>query len=52
MSVVLEGQGLARSYDVTRGIFAKPSVVQALAGVSFQLEAGKTLELSSTLKAR
>jgi dipeptide transport system ATP-binding protein len=43
MSVVLEGQGLARSYDVARGIFAKPSVVQALAGVSFQLEAGKTL---------
>jgi dipeptide transport system ATP-binding protein len=43
MSVVLEGRDLARSYDVTRGIFAKPGVVQALAGVSFQLEAGKTL---------
>jgi dipeptide transport system ATP-binding protein len=43
MTVVLEGRGLARTYDVARGLFAKPSVVQALAGVSFQLEAGKTL---------
>ena len=43
MTVVLEGQDLARSYDVSRGLFAKPAVVQALAGVSFQLEAGKTL---------
>ncbi len=43
MTVVLEGQGLARSYDVARGVFAKPGVVAALAGVSFQLEAGKTL---------
>ncbi len=43
MTVVLEGQNLARTYDVARSLFAKPSVVQALAGVSFQLEAGKTL---------
>ncbi len=43
MTVVLEGRGLARTYDVARGLFAKPSVVHALAGVSFQLEAGKTL---------
>ncbi len=43
MTAVLEGQDLARSYDVSRGLFAKPAIVQALAGVSFQLEAGKTL---------
>jgi dipeptide transport system ATP-binding protein len=43
MTVVLEGRNLTRTYDVTRGLFAKPSVVKALAGVSFQLEAGKTL---------
>jgi dipeptide transport system ATP-binding protein len=43
MTVVLEGQNLARHYDVSRGLFAKPAIVQALAGVSFQLEAGKTL---------
>ncbi len=43
MTVVLEGQNLARHYDVSRGLFAKPAIVQALARVSFQLEAGKTL---------
>jgi dipeptide transport system ATP-binding protein len=43
MTVVLEGRNLARSYNVARGMFARPSVVKALAGVSFQLEAGKTL---------
>ncbi len=43
MTVVLEARDLARTYDVSRGLFAKPSVVQALSGVSFKLEAGKTL---------
>jgi dipeptide transport system ATP-binding protein len=43
MTVVLEGRDLAQTYDVARGVFTKPSVVHALAGVSFQLEAGKTL---------
>ncbi len=43
MTVVLEGRNLARTYDVARGLFAKTSAVHALAGVSFQLEAGKTL---------
>jgi dipeptide transport system ATP-binding protein len=43
VTIVLEGRNLSRSYDVTRGLFAKPSVVNALDGVSFQLEAGKTL---------
>jgi dipeptide transport system ATP-binding protein len=43
MSPVLEARGLARDYQVTRGLFAAPSIVQALAGVSFALEAGRTL---------
>ena len=43
MTVVLESQDLARSYDVSRGMFGGKATVHALAGVSFQLEAGKTL---------
>jgi dipeptide transport system ATP-binding protein len=43
MSPVLEARGLARDYQVTRGLFAAPSIVHALAGVSFTLEAGRTL---------
>jgi dipeptide transport system ATP-binding protein len=43
MTVVLEGVELARTYEATRGLFKAPASVYALAGVSFQLEAGKTL---------
>ena len=43
MSVVLEGYDLTRDYSQTRGLFGKSATVHALAGVSFQLEAGKTL---------
>jgi dipeptide transport system ATP-binding protein len=43
MSPVLEARGLARDYQVTRGLFSAPSIVRALAGVSFTLEAGRTL---------
>jgi len=43
MSVVLEAQNLHRHYAVRRGLFAKPATVHALAGVSFQVQAGKTL---------
>ncbi len=43
MTVVLEGRDLARTYDVTRGLFGGSATVKALAGVSFKLEAGKTL---------
>ena len=42
MTVVLEGRDLARDYSQTRGLFGKTATVHALAGVSFQLEAGKT----------
>ena len=40
---VLEARDLRRDYDVRRGMFEPMATVKALAGVSFQLEAGKTL---------
>ena len=43
MSVVLEARNLTRDYQVRRGIFSPDATVHALAGVSFDLEAGKTL---------
>jgi len=41
--VVLEGKDLSRFYHVNGGMFKQPSVVRALNGVSFNLQAGKTL---------
>ncbi len=43
MSPVLEARGLTREYVVSRGAFRPPAVVHALVGVSFALEAGRTL---------
>ncbi len=43
MSPVLEARALRRNYEAKRGLFAAPATVKALAGVSFELEAGKTL---------
>jgi dipeptide transport system ATP-binding protein len=43
MTVVLEGRNLTRDYSARRGMFSPPATVKALAGVSFDLEAGKTL---------
>ena len=40
---VLEGQGLERRYRVGGGVFQKPAEVQALRGVSFTLDRGRTL---------
>jgi dipeptide transport system ATP-binding protein len=40
---VLEARALKRFYEVGGGPFSKPSVVKALDGASFTLEAGKTL---------
>ncbi len=40
---LVEAQDLARHYELKRGWFAPKARVQALAGVSFQLQAGKTL---------
>jgi dipeptide transport system ATP-binding protein len=41
--VVLEAEGLARTYSLSRGPFAKAAEVRALAEASFRLEAGRTL---------
>ena len=41
--IVLEAHDLRREYSVRRGLFAAPGTVKALNGVSFELEAGKTL---------
>jgi dipeptide transport system ATP-binding protein len=43
MIPLLEARGLARDYTIARGLFASPATVKALAGVSFTLEAGRTL---------
>jgi dipeptide transport system ATP-binding protein len=43
MNAVLEAKDLRREYDVRRGMFGGHATVKALAGVSFVLEAGKTL---------
>ena len=43
MSAVLEARDLHREYDVRRCLFGGHATVKALAGVSFVLEAGKTL---------
>ncbi len=43
MSPVVEARNLRRDYEARRGFFSAPATVKALAGVSFTLEAGKTL---------
>ncbi|WP_311971671.1 peptide ABC transporter ATP-binding protein [Pseudomonas baltica] len=43
MSVVLTARDLTRHYHVSTGLFKPQAVVRALNGVSFELEAGKTL---------
>jgi dipeptide transport system ATP-binding protein len=42
-AAVLNADGLARHYEVRRGLFGRPGLVQALNGVSFSLQAGRTL---------
>ncbi|WP_438280547.1 peptide ABC transporter ATP-binding protein [Pseudomonas alabamensis] len=43
MTVVLTARDLTRHYEVSRGLFKRSAHVRALNGVSFELEAGKTL---------
>jgi dipeptide transport system ATP-binding protein len=45
MSVVLEARHLAKRYAIRRGAFGGMAIVHALADVSFDLEAGKTLAI-------
>lgn len=42
-ATVLQARDLKRHYPVRRGLFAKPALVRALDGVSFDLAAGRTL---------
>jgi dipeptide transport system ATP-binding protein len=43
MSAVLEARGLSRNYVISRGLFRRPALLHALEGVSFRLQAGRTL---------
>lgn len=42
-NLILEAQKLTRFYEVSQGPFKPAAIVKALDGVSFQVEAGKTL---------
>jgi len=43
VTVLVDARDLVRSYEVKRGMFGGKATVKALAGVSFTLDAGKTL---------
>ena len=43
MSVVVEAKNLRQVYKIRRGLFREPARLQAVGGVSFAIEAGKTL---------
>ena len=43
VSAVLEARDLTRDYSVSRGAFRSHATIKALAGVSFSLQAGRTL---------
>ncbi len=42
---IVKAEGLARFYEVKEGFLSKAKTVRALAGVDFELEAGKTLAI-------
>ena len=43
MTVVVEARDLRQVYKIRRGLFRAPALLQAVGGVSFAIEAGKTL---------
>ncbi len=43
MTAILEARDLTRDYAVSRGVFRSRRRIKALAGVSFSLQAGRTL---------
>src|SRR5689334_14834011 len=43
MSVVVEAKNLRQVYKIKRGMFREPALLQAVGGISFAIEAGKTL---------
>ncbi|RRN68307.1 ATP-binding cassette domain-containing protein [Agrobacterium deltaense] len=45
MSIVVEGRGITRDYHVPGGLFGGAKTVQALKGIDFTVERGKTLAI-------
>ncbi|UFZ07599.1 ABC transporter ATP-binding protein [Bradyrhizobium ontarionense] len=45
MTALVTADGLKRSYEVKQGLFRAPAHLQAVGGVSFAIEAGKTLAI-------
>lgn len=45
MSIVVEGKGITRHYHVPGGLFGGAKTVQALRGIDFAVERGKTLAI-------
>ncbi|MGC2779347.1 MAG: peptide ABC transporter ATP-binding protein [Bradyrhizobium sp.] len=45
MTALVTAGGLMRSYEVKQGLFRAPAQLQAVGGVSFAIEAGKTLAI-------
>ncbi|MES3000432.1 MAG: peptide ABC transporter ATP-binding protein [Pseudomonadota bacterium] len=43
MTVVVEAKDLRQVYKIRRGLFKEPAQLQAVGGISFSIEAGKTL---------
>ena len=43
MTVVVEAKDLQQVYKIKRGLFKEPAQLQAVGGISFAIEAGKTL---------
>jgi dipeptide transport system ATP-binding protein len=43
MTVVVEARNLRQVYKIRRGMFREPAQLQAVGGISFAIEAGKTL---------
>jgi dipeptide transport system ATP-binding protein len=43
VNTVVQAHDLRRTYDIRRGMFKEPARLQAVAGVSFAIEAGRTL---------
>ena len=42
-AAVVEAQNLSRTYTIRRGLWREPAKLQAVGGVSFRIEAGRTL---------
>jgi dipeptide transport system ATP-binding protein len=43
MTALVEAKGLTRVYQLRRGILRKPELLRAVGGISFSIEAGRTL---------